>query len=338
MSGWRFLRLGVLACVLAFAADPAWAAEKGVIQWRASSPVSPGHVVIQGLKMFADKVNKETGGQLRMSVHAAGELGIGAADHFAAARDGTVEVTDAIGIYATGQDMFFNWSQMPYLAQTIEEGRVQYEAVRPYLEKVLEKRWNAKLLMLHPFPPQVMYTNKPINTLADLKGMKMRAYGLALPEMYKRLGVTPVSMPILDFPIALQRGTVNGGITSATSGVEISLWEGACCAYENMGIWFPDDLTIVNLNAWNKLPRDIQDKALKAAKEVDEWLWARPMEEHRERLGALRSKGMKVQPFPDAWKKQLAALMADFWDRWAEQVAADGGKDYLQAVRSKLRR
>lgn len=338
MNAWRTVVIAAVAILLALPDGALWAQERRAVQWRASSPVSPGHVVIQGLKMLADKVGKETDGRLRISVHAAGELGIGAGDHFAAARDGTVEMTDAIGIYATGQEMFFNWSQMPYLAQTIEEARVQYEAVRPYLTKVLEKRWNAKLLMLHPFPPQVMYTNKPVNALADLKGMKMRAYGLALPEMYKRLGVTPVSMPILDFPVALQRGTVNGGITSATSGVETSVWEGACCAYENMGIWFPDDLTIVNLDAWRKLPKEIQDKVLKAAQEVDEWLWARPMEEHRERLQALRGKGMKVQPFPDPWKKELAALMADFWDKWAGQVAADGGKEYLQTVRQKLGR
>lgn len=336
MNRRRSLCVGVLAFLLLPAA-PASAQEKA-IRWRASSPVSPGHVVIQGLQMFADKLKKETGGRLVISVHPAGELGIAGGDHFAAARDGTVEVTDAIGIYATGQEMFFNWSQMPYLAQTIAEARVQYGTARPYLEKILDRRWNSKLLMLHPFPPQVLYTNKPINALSDLKGMKMRAYGLAMPEMYKRLGVTPVSMPILDFPIALQRGTVDGGITSATSGAEISVWEGACCAYENMGIWFPDDLTIVNLEAWKKLPKDIQDKVLRAAKEVDEWLWARPMDEHQERLQILRSKGLKVQPFPEAWKKELAGLMADYWGKWAERVAADGGKEYLQAVRQKLGR
>jgi TRAP-type transport system periplasmic protein len=336
MSSWRSLLVGVLALVLLVPA-PGQAQEKA-IHWRVSSPVSPGHVVIHGLKMFAEKLQKETGGRIQLSVHAAGELGIAGGDHFAAVRDATVEVADAIGIYATGQDMFFNWSQMPYLAQTIEDAKIQYDAVRPYLATVLEKRWNSKLLMLHPFPPQVMYTNKPINSLADMKGMKMRAYGLAMPEMYKRLGVVPVSMPILDFPIALQRGTVDGGITSATSGAEISVWEGACCGYENMGIWFPDDLTIINLGVWNKLPKDLQDKVLRAAREVDDWLWARPMEEHQERLQVLKAKGLKVQPFPDGWKKELAALMADYWDKWAERVAADGGKEYLQTVRRKLGR
>lgn len=117
---------------------------------------------------------------------------------------------------------------------------------------------NTHMLYLHSFTPGVYYFNKPVRTLDDLKGLKVRAAGMAT-KMIKALGGTPVGMPKADEYDALSRGVVNG-----TVGAPISLkgWRIAdVCKYST---WVPRAgyenamFVVMNKKKWESLPADIK--------------------------------------------------------------------------------
>jgi len=123
------------------------------------------------------------------------------------------------------------------------------------------------------YAAQVLYCNKPITGLADLKGLKVRTSGRGQAEFIEALGGTGVSLPFPEVVPALQNGVVDCGITGAHSGYSAKWYEVATHIY-TMPLGWNQILYAVNQNAWNKLEAPLRDLITTHISEMVENIWA----------------------------------------------------------------
>ena len=103
------------------------------------------------------------------------------------------------------------------LATDYEIARKITASYRDAFNARLEQRYNAKLLGLWPFGPQVLFCKPEIKGLADLKGKKVRVYDQSLAKFIERLGGVPVTISFGETQQALSLGVVECAITGPSS-------------------------------------------------------------------------------------------------------------------------
>jgi len=136
-----------------------------------------------------------------------------------------------------------------------------------FLNKRMEERLKVKILgKWMDLGFQHFYSvNKPVNNYNDLKAMKIRfPGGSANAARIKDLGASPTMIPWPDLPLALSQGVVEGVTTTHQSAVTAKLWDsGLKYSFEDFQ-FFGQYVPMVNLNFWNKQPKDVQDAILAA--------------------------------------------------------------------------
>lgn len=99
--------------------------------------------------------------------------------------------------------------ELPFLTTSgVQGAKVFWRVYEKYLSSEFE---NTKILwMFTSGPGQIYTTKKAVNNIEDLQGMKIRTPGAMVSKMLKELGAVPVSMPITEVYMALERGTIDG--------------------------------------------------------------------------------------------------------------------------------
>ena len=115
-----------------------------------------------------------------------------------------------------------------------------------------------KVMYLHAHGPGIVHTKKPVRTLEDLKGMKIRATGTTA-KVAGALGATPVAMPMSDAYDAISRGVAEGVVCPMEALQGWKLGEVIKYTTQNYGsaynlVFF----VVMNKNKWNSLPPDVQ--------------------------------------------------------------------------------
>ncbi len=92
--------------------------------------------------------------------------------------------------YVAAENAIFEGADLSSLTQDIDTQRKVAEAYFPTMEKAFAEIYNAKLLMLYPFPSQTLWCNAEINGIEDLKGKKIRVYATTLGDFVEGVGGT----------------------------------------------------------------------------------------------------------------------------------------------------
>ena len=109
-----------------------------------------------------------------------------------------------------------------------------------------------------PWGPQGIYAKKDINSLDDMKGLKLRAYNVGTSRIAEIVGAQPVTIQAAELPQALATGVVNSFMTSGSTGYDSKAWETMSHFYDAQA-WIPKNLTIVNKAAFDALDKPTQD-------------------------------------------------------------------------------
>lgn len=167
-------------------------------------------------------------------------------------RLGVLEFATGNVSYMAGDSPVFDGLDLPGILLEIGVARKATEAYKPVLAKLMAERYNAKLLAVWPNPPQVFYCRDAINGIADLKGKKVRAGNPSMADFIGGVEGVPVVLAFPDVVPALQRGTVDCGVTGTLSGNTAKWHEVTTHLYPlvlGWGPWF----TAVNIRAWNRM-------------------------------------------------------------------------------------
>ena len=103
------------------------------------------------------------------------------------------------------ENAVFEGADLSSVTQDIDTERKVAEAYFPTMEKNFAEIYNAKLLMLYPFPSQTLWCNAEVNSIADLKGKKIRVYATTLGDFVEGVGGTSVTVPFAEVIPALEK-------------------------------------------------------------------------------------------------------------------------------------
>jgi TRAP-type C4-dicarboxylate transport system substrate-binding protein len=224
----------------------------------------------------------------------------------------------------------FGLDSIPFLATSYAEAKKLNDVSRPYLEKVLAEQ-NLKLLYAVPWPPQGLYSIKPVTSMADLKGTKMRAYNPATSRIAEYVGAQPITIQLAELSQALATGTVENFLTSSASGVDSKLYEQARYFYD-VNAWLPRNAVVVNRKAFEALDKPTQEALVKAAATAEQRGWQVSEQKDAEYIKTLAAKGMKVDATSDALKQELKLIGGRMTGEWL-RTAGEDGKAIIDAFR-----
>jgi hypothetical protein len=120
-------------------------------------------------------------------------VGVQAADALRHLRSGTFDVMSVQIGMASRDDPFFEGIDLIGVSTNMKDLRKAVDAYRAVFDQRLQARFNAKVLTLWPFGPQVFYCNKPIKTVNDIKGLRSAASPPSMAALIQYLGGTPVT-------------------------------------------------------------------------------------------------------------------------------------------------
>jgi TRAP-type C4-dicarboxylate transport system substrate-binding protein len=234
-------------------------------KWDMPTPYPDSNFHTKNVKQFADDIKASSGGKLELVVHSNASL-IKHPDIKRAVQTGQVNVGEFLISVISNESPIFAFDSNPFLAANYDAAKKLWRAARPYIEKRLDAQ-GVKLLYSVPWPPQGIYTKKPLNTIADLKGAKFRTYSPNTSEFAKQIGAVPTTIQVPEIPQAFITGTVDAMITSGATGVDTQAWDYLKYYYDTEA-FLPQNVVVVNKAAFGKLDaatqRAVMDAAAKA--------------------------------------------------------------------------
>ncbi|MHA6963055.1 TRAP transporter substrate-binding protein [Zobellella denitrificans] len=154
-----------------------------------------------------------------------------------------------------------------------QQGRRVVEAYQDTVDQRLQERFNTKLLAVWPFGPQVLFCKHPINSLADVKGLKVRVYDQNLAQFVESVGGVPVPVAFGDVHQSLALGMIECAITGPSSANSAG-WPEVTTHMLPLGFQLALNGYGINLKTWNKLTPEQQQRLQAAFDELSEDIWS----------------------------------------------------------------
>lgn len=313
------LRTLALASAVAFSMSTALAAE-----WDVSIPWGPAEFHTVNAQNFAEAVAEATGGEVKMTVHPGGALGIRANESLRAVEDGAVQMAEFAAFQNVGDVPILGIESIPFLISDYPQLRKMHEIVRPIWEAELEKR-NQKALYIVPWPSQNFFTKEPVATSADFDGLRMRTYDANTATMVQRLGMVALQMNNADIVPALATGKLDAVMTSGGTAVSQKYWEFLSHTYNTNHLW-ASNIMSVSLDAWSELTAEQQAAIEELAARMEPKFWAVSEAEHAKRMQELIVNGMTVGAPSAEMLQSMKEATADMADEFAERVGPEAAE------------
>ncbi len=306
-----------LAAFMAALALPAVAQTK----WDLPSAYPANNFHTENLQQFADDVAKATGGKLTIQLHPNASL-FKAPEIKRAVQGGQVQAGEILLVNYENEDPLYGLDGVPFLATSYVQAFKLYEAQRRPLQAKLAKQ-GMMLLYAVPWPPQGIFTNRTLNSVADMKGLKWRAYSPATAKIAELVGAQPVTVQAAEVSQALATGVIDSYMSSGATGYDSKTYEQIKNFYDTQA-WLPKNAVIVNRKAFNALPRAEQKAVLKAAAVAEKRGWKLSEEKTNWYYDQLRKHGMNIlKPSPEL-TAGLRKVGNEMLAAWLKKTKAEG--------------
>ena len=169
-----------------------------------------------------------------------------------------------------------------------------------------------------------MYSKKEINSIADLKGLKFRAYNSATIRIAELTGMAPTKIEAAEISQAFSTGAVESMITSPTTGKNSKIWENGVKYFYDIAAWFPKNMVIVNKDAWNKLDEATKDLVMKQAALAERKGWQLSKQGNVGDKKALADAGMIVGKVNAPLKAHFEKVGETMANEWSQKAGSRG--------------
>ena len=249
----------VLIALFCLFSTSAWSSQEKPIKILFGFMEPPQGPVARVMQEWATDLEEKTKGRVKVNLSLGGALG-GPGEYFHLTSKGICDA--AACIPAFGGPGLFPMSEMFELPYGIPSGEVASKAMSEWAKKgYLNKEFSAvKLMSVFGAPSDIIFTkDKPITSLADLKGLKIWNPMPIKIEMLKRLGAVPVALPPTDLYSGLQKGVIDGAFCNYMFLFIYKISE--LVNYSTVGLpsGTVNVASIMNLKTWNNLPPDIME-------------------------------------------------------------------------------
>ncbi|MCC7276372.1 MAG: TRAP transporter substrate-binding protein DctP [Alphaproteobacteria bacterium] len=304
---------GIAATMLAGAAT----AEP--VQWKMHIVWVPSRPEATSMKEFADKATELSAGTLKITVYDSGSLGLKDVDMLRILPDGgTVQVVGLSPAYLS-RDV----PELPYaLPVGVLPTPEDVLKVQPALEKIYREiydRHGIRLagLVTSPVRTTHVWCREPINTLATLKGKKLRVWGKFQVDTFAKLGVPAQIIPQNDLYLAMQTGVVDCAIYPLAFAPTISLQE----VVKNVAYLHPYADPPLGVVVSEKAFKALPAKAQQAVVEAGKWITKRTADQlaggvvlDQQAAEKVRPQGVNIMAeFPKADQEAYLKASREVW-------------------------
>nr|WP_321460464.1 TRAP transporter substrate-binding protein [uncultured Cohaesibacter sp.] len=251
---------------------------------------------------LSENIAKETGGSLTIRVYPGGELGAGPVEQYDRVVDGVADIAYTLPGYTASQFKQTLLIELPGVVSADQDPTAKFWAHVDLVDKEFRR---TKLLGLWTNPASVLLTNKkPIRSLKDVEGLKIRVSSRNVGRVAESWGATPVSMPITEVYNSLATGVIDGVLVDSSVLDSFKLNEVANYLTKGMNSTSSPQMLLMNRDSWNALSEDEQTAMNKVSQ------------------GPLSEEGRRIQAEGVAMAEQnFAAMGKEIIELSAEEVA-----------------
>ncbi len=261
----------------------------GLLQWaagaaQAQAPAPPHLRIVGGLGALNQYTRHEepfwtrelarlSGGKASAEIVPFDRAGIRGQEMLRLVQLGAVPFGTSLLNLSAVHDAEFGAPDLAGLNPDVATLRRSVGAFRPYLEKVLRERYGSELLALYAYPAQVTFCAKPLASLADLAGRRVRISSATQSDWVVSLGATPVQTPLAEIVANMRSGNIDCAITGTMSGNTIGLHEVTSHIHTTPVNWGVAAF-VANGAAWGALAKDLQDLLRRELPKLEQAIWA----------------------------------------------------------------
>jgi TRAP-type C4-dicarboxylate transport system substrate-binding protein len=275
----------------------------------------------ENLVQFAADVNKATAGKLKITVHANASL-FKANEIKRAVQGGQAQIGEVLLVNFENENPIYGADGIPFLASSYADSKKLYAAQKPALNKLLDAQ-GMKLMYTVAWPPQGIYSKKPLASVADLRGIKWRAYSPATAKIAELIGAQPVTIQAAELGQALATGVVESYMSSGSTGYDSKTYESIKYWYDTQA-WLPKNAIIVNKKAFDALDAPTQAALTKAAADAEVRGWKLSEEKNEWYKKALTEKGMNIVVPPAKLVSDMKQVGSIMLADWQKKAGAEG--------------
>ncbi len=306
---------------IAAVAASACAAAFAQVKWDMPTPYPASNFHTENIDRFAADVDKATGGKLKITVHSNASL-FKATEIKRAVQGGQAQIGEILVSGYSNEDPIFGIDSVPFLATSYADAAKLWKVSKKALEERFAKQ-GLMILYAVPWPPQGIYSSKPLASVADMKGLKMRTYNPYTSRIAELAGAQPVTIQVAELAQAFATGAVNANITSGATGYDTKAWEVVKNYYDTQA-WLPKNIVFVNKAAFDALDKGSQQALAKAAAEAETRGWKISEEKNKWYLGELAKNGMNVAQPSAQLKSDFKKIGDTMTDEWMKTAGSEG--------------
>lgn len=314
----------------------ALAQDKVTLNWNV---FGPKRAVTASIEAMADLFQEKSSGRVEINIAYGAALGPEKQTP-EAIKTGGYEGGQMCAGYYPNKFPLLAGLELPFLMPRELEKRVKVEEAvfaHPEIVKEMEQRWNIKYFAPTFLPAYEFMGNKRIETVDDLKGVKMRISGLNAIALQK-FGAVPTVVTAPESYTALERGTIDSfGFPYAYSFGAYRLHEVSKYVTEGMGLSGFMCWQGISTTAWSKLPDNVKG-LLKEGQEKGTKALLQAYKEADAKWIPIFKEKLEVVPFAPEQRAKLEAGATEIWEKWAadQEKAGRPGRAFLEFVKAEV--
>ncbi|NEX62140.1 TRAP transporter substrate-binding protein [Noviherbaspirillum galbum] len=318
----RCLVIRFAAAVVVALSGQAWALE---LKFATAYPAN--NFQTQNLQRYADDVAAATANRLTIRLHPGGSL-LKPTDIFAGVRAGKAEGGEAIMSSLAREIPLLEIDSLPFIVSGYQDAMRMWETSRSAVEQALAAR-GLKLLYAVPWPPQNLYSSRPLKSVADFKGLRMRVYSPATERFSQLTGAVPVTIQVVDLQKAIADDQLDLMLTSSWTGVETQAWS-RLKNYYRVNAWIPKNMVFMRQDTFERLDPETQKKMLDLAKVAEQRGWQASRESDQEYENKLSANGVSIQQLDPFMRRSLDRIGETLAREWLKKAGSEELKVLLR--------
>jgi TRAP-type transport system periplasmic protein len=308
----RPMRIAALAAFACMSFGGAWAQT----ELKLGHVGEPGSLIGAAADEFAKRANAKLGGKFKVVTYGSSQLG-GDKEMMQKMKLGTIDMVEPSTIMSSEADIFGVF-EMPYLVKSRDHmKKIEKDLFWSKIEPDAEKKGVKVLAVWENGFRHITNSKHPINTPADLKGIKLRVpEGKWRVKMFQAYGANPSPMKFSEVFTALQTGVMDGQENPFAQIASAKFYEVQKYLSLTGHVYTPAYL-VVATKKWNTYPADVRKILEATAKDTQAWVYEKAAKDDETLLVMMKKAGIQVN---NADKNAFIAASKPVYDEFAKEV------------------
>jgi len=307
-------------------------------KFKCANVLGPGTGMWKAGNEFAQRVEKATNGQIKITMYPPGSL-VGTMEVFEALRGGLIDMSWLTSEYWAGKDPAFAF--VTYLPGGFDNPLLHdfwlYERGGMKLIRELYSKYNTYPLSMPYYPAEYLTSRVPIRSIADIKGKKLVFSGAMATKLFTKLGASTVSMPTGERPAALERGVIDGGDIGVPS-TTVAIGADRVAKYLLRPSLHQPSSALelnINMNVWKSLPEELQAILETEAYDLAWRNYRYTLDLDQKALKKMRDGGLQEYTLPEAEVREVRRMAVAAWEEVAQNT--EMGKKLMESQLAVMR-